>query len=195
MEWYVIVANILGAVGMFVMTFSAIFKKQKITLSFQSVAHLILVVSDIFVKAFSALSQEALCVVRDVLVVTRKLNNAVKIILIILIFGIGMVINIIFDNSNIYGFLGVIGNTLFTIDVFYNSKKIIGFKIISIVNNIIWMLLFMDYQIYTSAIFNAISGIINTITMIWLIVMIRKGKVDGTGSKIEIQSNEEKEEI
>ena len=72
MEWYVIVANILGAIGMFIITFSAIFKRQKITLSFQSVAHLILVVSDIFVKAFSALSQEALCVVRDVLVVTTS---------------------------------------------------------------------------------------------------------------------------
>ena len=185
MEWYLIVANVLGAIGMILIFVTSAFKSKKLVLSVQAGGHLFLAVSDAFAGTYSALAQEILCLTRDIGIVTKKANSIFKIIIIILIAGVGITVNIVVDKCNIFGFLAVLGNLLFTIDIFYNNKKIVGFKIISAVNNILWMMLFINYRIYTSAIANGASFVINVIVAIWLAVMIKKGELDSMGNKIE----------
>ena len=195
MEWYQIVANVLGAIGMILIFVTSAFKNKKLVLSVQAGGHLFLAASDAFAGSWSAFSQELLCLLRDILIVTKKANKVVKIIIIAAIAGIGYGISIA-TKANIFSYLAVTGNVLFTIDIFYNNKSIVGFKIISAVNNVLWMMLFIDIKVYTSAIANGASFFINVGVAIWLFVNIKKGEFDRMGNKINTEEvkEENKEE-
>ena len=186
MRWNEIVANVLGAIGMILIFVTSAFKSKKLSLMVQSGGHLFLGTSDTFASLYSGLAQELICMIRDICIVTKKTNKAVKIIIILLIVGVGLTVNIVSerDRYNVFAYLATLGNLLFTIDIFYNNKKIVGFKIISAVNNILWMMLFINYQIYTSAVANGASFVINLTVTIWLIINIKNGKLDNMGNKI-----------
>ena len=169
---------------------TSVFKNKKLALSVQAGGHLLLSVSDVFANSWSAFSQELLCLLRDILIITKKTNKVVKIIIIIAIAGIGYGICIA-TKANIFSYLTVTGEIFFTIDIFYNNKSIVGFKIISAILNILWMLLFIDIKIYTSAIVNGTSFFINTGVTIWLFINIKKGKLDRIGNKINIKETKE----
>jgi len=187
---FLIIANILGAIGMILFFVTSVFKNKKLALSVQAGGHLLLSVSDVFANSWSAFSQELLCLLRDILIITKKTNKVVKIIIIIAIAGIGYGICIA-TKANIFSYLTVTGEIFFTIDIFYNNKSIVGFKIISAILNILWMLLFIDIKIYTSAIVNGTSFFINTGVTIWLFINIKKGKLDRIGNKINIKETKE----
>ena len=191
MEWYQIVANVLGAIGMILIFVTSAFKSKKLSLAVQSGGHLFLATSDAFASLYSGLAQEVLRMIRDIGIITKKANKAFKIVIIVLILGVGVTVNIISerDRYNVFAYLATLGNLLFTIDIFFNNKKIVGFKIISAVNNVLWMMLFINYQIYTSAIANGAACVINVIVTIWLIIKIKEGKLDNMGNKIITEEN------
>ncbi len=178
-----VVANVFGAIGMVLIFITAIFKSKKLVLSIQSIGHFALGISDIFAGSYSALTQEILCMVRDIGIITKKANIVFKIIIILLIAGLGITVNIIVDNCNIFGFLAVGGNVIFTIDVFFNNKSAILFKFISGVNSVLWMLLFLDYKVYTSAIANGASAVINFGVALYIFIQFREGKMDKLGHR------------
>ncbi len=188
---FIIVANVLGAIGMILIFVTSAFKNKKLVLTVQAGGHLFLAASDAFAGSWSALSQELLCLLRDILIVTKKANKVVKILIIAAIAGIGYGISIA-TKANVFSYLAVTGNVLFTIDIFYNNKSIVGFKIISALNNILWMMLFIDIKVYTSAIANGASFFINIGVAIYLFVNIKKGKFDKMGNKINTEEKEEK---
>ncbi len=178
-----VIANVFGAIGMVLIFITAIFKSKKLVLSIQSIGHFALGLSDIFASSYSALTQEILCMIRDIGIVTKKANLAFKIIILLLIAGLGIAVNIIVDNCNIFGFLAVGGNIIFTIDIFFNNRSAILFKFISGINNILWMLLFIDYKVYTSAIANGASAVINFGVAIFILIQFREGKMDRLGHR------------
>ena len=90
------------------------------------------------------------------------------------------------------GYLVIFANFIWTIDVFYNNKSVVTFKLISALSNFSWMALFLSSQLYTSGIINGISGLINVIVGIILFVKYKKGITDRMGNKIK---QEEKSEI
>ena len=56
----IIVANILGAIGMILIFVTSAFKNKKLVLSVQAGGHLFLAASDAFANSWSAFSQELL---------------------------------------------------------------------------------------------------------------------------------------
>jgi len=176
-------ANIFGAIGIGLIFITAIFKNKNLVLSVQSFGHIFLGISDIFSGAYAALSQEILCMIRDIGIITKKANLAFKIIILLIIAGVGITVNIIVDKCNIFGFFAVGGNILFTIDIFFNNKNVILFKLISAINSLLWMLLFLDYKVYTTAIANGASAVINAFVALYLLIRYKEGKIDRLGHR------------
>ncbi len=192
MDTFKIVANILGFIGMGLIFITSALKNKKLVLTIQSFGHLVLGISDAFAGTYSALAQEALCLVRDIGIISKKANNIFKIIILLAIAAVGITVTIVVDNSNVFAFLAVGGNLIFTIDIFYNNKSVIAFKYVSALNSILWMMLFLNYSVYTSAIINGLSALINIVVGTFILIKFRKGKFDRLGNKI---SNIEKEDL
>jgi uncharacterized membrane protein len=178
-----LLANIFGAIGMVLFFVTAAFKSKKLVLSIQSCGHVFLGISDIFAGSYSSLAQEALCIARDIGIITKKANLAFKLIIIALIAGVGITVNIKYDQSNIFGFIAITGNLLFTIDIFFNNKSAIGFKLVSAVSSFGWMSLFLNYGVYTSAIANGASGLINLGVAIYIFINYKEGKMNRLGHR------------
>jgi hypothetical protein len=57
LEWYQIVANVLGAIGMILIFVTSAFKNKKLVLTVQAGGHLFLAASDAFAGSCSSLFQ------------------------------------------------------------------------------------------------------------------------------------------
>lgn len=189
-----IIVNILGFIGMGLFFITSFLKNKKAVLSLQSGGHIFLAITEYLSGTYSTIVQEALCWIRDIGIITKKANKIFKIIIIILIVGVGITFNIIYDRgkpSYWFGYLVIFANLIWTIDVFYNNKSVIAFKLVSAFSNFCWMALFLSSEVYSSAIWNGLSGIINLIVGIIIFVKYKKNLVDRFGKPI---NQEEKNE-
>lgn len=197
MDVILIIANVLGFIGMGLFFITSALKNKKAVLSFQAVGHVFLAFSEFLQKSYSSIVQEVLCWIRDIGIISKKANKYFKIIILVLIVGVGITFNIIFDRqkpSYWFGYLVIFANLIWTIDVFYNNKNIILFKFISAFSNLSWMALFLSIQVYTSAAINGISGIINIVVGLIILIKYKKGKVDKLGIKMNKEENSEIEQ-
>ena len=200
MDIVLIIANVVAFIGMGLFFITSAFKNKKLVLSVQAIGHVFLAMSEFLTKTYSTIAQEAICLIRDVGIITKKANKWFKIIILILIVVVGVCLNYFIDgkkedvNMVTYwlGYLVIFANFIWTIDVFYNNKSVVTFKLISALSNFSWMALFLSSQLYTSGIINGISGLINVIVGIILFVKYKKGITDRMGNKIKV---EEKSEI
>ena len=192
MDYIAIIANVLGFIGMGLFFITSALKNKKIVLSIQSVGHVFNAVTEYLTNSKASIVQEVLCWIRDMLIVFKKDNKVIRIILILLIVGVGVFVNYKFDNNSIFGYLVIFANLVFTIDIFYNNKNVIVFKFVSAFSNICWMLLFLNTEtpVYTSAIFNGIAGLINITVGIVIFIKYRKKEVNLLGNKIEAKEEE-----
>lgn len=202
MDVVLIIANVLGFIGMGLFFITSALKNKKAVLSIQSVGHLFLAASEFLSKTYSTIAQEALCWIRDMGIITKKANKWFKIIILISIVVVGVCLNYFIDGKkediNIVaywlGYLVIFANFIWTIDVFYNNKSVVTFKLVSAFSNFSWMALFLSSHVYTSGVINGISGVINVVVAIILFVKYKKGITDRLGNKLEIEENTEIEQ-
>ena len=195
MDTVLIVANILSFIGNTLFTLSALLKSKRKILLFQSANHILAIVAEAMMNAYSALAQEAVSLTRNMILLFLNIKSAVvklvlNIICVIVAVSLGVTLNILLNDNVWYGYLPVLGN------LFYSSGVIIAFMIKSsslkaeaiikvglLINSILWAIYGYYVELYPIMIFNIINIVFCIISFIRIGIIINKSK------KIEEQDN------
>ena len=172
-----IVANILGFIALSIVLISAGCKQKKHVLFFNIIAQIIMIISNVFAGLYFAIVQEVFTVIRDVAVYKEKDNKPFRIILLILIVSVGLLVTIFVNENSVLGYIGTLAGLISTLNIFYVKKRIVLFKFGCALVNIIWFIVYIFGQVYTTAIFNIIACVINVIVAFIIIQNNKKSPI------------------
>lgn len=183
-----IIANILSFIGNTLFTLSALLKSKRKILLFQSANHILAIVAEAMMNAYSALAQEAVSLTRNMILLFLNIKSAlVKLILniicVIVAVTTGVLLNIFLNDNVWYGYFPVIGNLFYSIGVIMafmiksnplNSEAII--KIGLFINSVLWAIYGYYVELYPIMIFNIINTVFCVISIVRIIVLFKKAK-------------------
>lgn len=144
----VLIGNILGTIGAIIFLVTSIVKNKKLIVFIQSFAHFTLIISELISKMFASIVQEIVCLIRNFTIITKKNNKTINIILIIVSFIFGVMINILTKPQGspwygpLNGYLGVIATVQFSI-VILVSNSMVKIKISQGISGFLWALNFL----------------------------------------------------
>ena len=188
MDSVFIIANVLSFIGNTLFTLSALLKSKRKILIFQSGNHILAIISEFMMSAYSALSQEAVSLTRNLILLFLNIKSEVvklvlNVICVVVAVTVGVLLNIFLNDNVWYGYLPVIGN------LFYSTGVVIAFmiknsplkseasiKICLFVNSVLWAIYGFYVELYPIMIFNIINMVFCTISMVRIIVLAHKAK-------------------
>ncbi len=183
-----IIANVLSFVGNTLFTLSALLKSKRKILLFQSANHILAIISEFMMNAFSALSQEAVSLTRNAILLFLNIKSEIvklvlNIICVIVAVGLGVTLNILLNDNVWYGYLPVLGN------LFYSTGVIIAFmiknsplkseafiKVCLFINSVLWAVYGYFVELYPIMIFNIINMVFCTISIVRIFILAKKAK-------------------
>lgn len=183
-----IVANVLSFIGNTLFTLSALLKSKRKILLFQSGNHILAIISEFMMSAYSALSQEAVSLTRNLILLFLNIKSEIvklvlNIICVVVAVTVGVLLNIYLNDNVWYGYLPVIGN------LFYSTGVVIAFmiknsplkseasiKICLFINSVLWAIYGFYVELYPIMIFNIINMVFCIISMVRIIVLAHKAK-------------------
>ncbi len=183
-----IIANVLSFIGNTLFTLSSVFKSKKKILICQSSNYILAIISEFMTSAFSAMVQEGMSLIRNIILLFVKTKNKIVKLTITLIcvsisVCVGIIINIYFSNNVWYGYLPIMGTIVYSTAVILafmiNMSEIkaeLVLKIGLVINSIIWSIYGFYVKLYPIAIFNIITIIICIISFIRIILILNKAK-------------------
>jgi len=183
-----LIANILSLIGNVIATSAAFLKSKRNILLFQSSNHVLEIIAQLFTKAYSGLTQEAISLVRNLsLVFIKTAKKAPKLIISVacLVAGlvVGVLFNIYFSNNVLYGYLPIAGAAVYGVFVILaflltldgpTSELLI--KIGIIFNAICWSVYGLFVKIYPIMIFNGVAFVLAVVSIVRIAVAEKKKK-------------------
>ena len=189
-----IIANVLSFIGNALFTLSSIFKSKKKIILCQSSNYVLAIISEFMTGAFSAMVQEGMSLLRNIILLFAKTKNKIVKLVITLIcvtisVVVGIIINYYFSGNVWYGYLPIMGTIVYSTAVILafminmsEVKAELVLKIGLIINSIIWSIYGFYVKLYPIGIFNIITIIICIISIIRIIIITKKHKTCETES-------------
>lgn len=186
MEVYLIIANVLSLIGNTLFTASSILKSKKKILLFQCSNYVLAVISEAMTEAYSGMVQEAMSLVRNIILLFLKTNNKiikliVTIVCVLIAVIAGILINIFVSGNVWYGYLPICGTVIYSTAVILafmlnisEIKSELIIKIGLITNGILWCTYGYFVSLYPIMIFNIITITLCIISLIRIHISLRK---------------------
>ena len=183
-----IIANILSLIGNILFTSSSILKSKKKILIFQSSNYILAIISEIMTAAYSASVQEAISLLRNIIILFVKTKSKiVKLIItiscVVVAVVLGVIINIVFSNNVWYGYLPIFGTIIYSTGIILafmlnisEIKSEFIIKVALIFNCILWATYGIFVRLYPITIFNCVTITLSIISIIRIIIILRKAK-------------------
>ena len=158
--YVLITGNVIALISSIIMVYTGAVKNKKKILYFQSLQIGLSVISNIILGGISGAIINAMGLIRNILCYKDKLRKKEKTFIILL----SSILILRFNNLGLIGLLPLISNTAYII--FMNMKDLIKFKRLIIFTMIMWFIYDLIIQSYTSAIFDAMTILVNTVSII-----------------------------
>ena len=190
MSTVLIIANVLSFIGNLFFCSSALFKRKRQIIIFQTTNHFLSSIAQFLQGAYSGMVQDALSLIKNLVLLfvnenRRVLRLVVNIIVIVACLFIGILINILLSGGVWYGYLPVFSNVLYGIVVllvflkgFKKDTVELMLKSTLIVNAICWGTYGIFVKLYTITFFNGITLIFSLISIILILVHKHRQRSD-----------------
>ena len=181
-----IIANILSLIGNALFTLSSIFKEKKKILLFQNSNYILAIISEFMTGAYSAMVQESLSFVRNIILLFVKDNNKkmkliITLLCVITAVTVGIFINVKYSGNVWYGYLPIIGTIVYSTAIilafmvkFSQINAELCIKIGLTINSVIWATYGGFVQLYPILVFNIITIILCIISFVRIHKMKKK---------------------
>ncbi len=161
---------IIGGIAMAVFLISPVLKTRKQILIDQTIAHVILAISEALMSTFSSIVQETVSIMRNTSVLLGKNTKWLNIILVAFGALFGLIANIVWDGNSWYGYLPIIANLEYSIIVISPLKSEKYLKLSLSISSYLWAIFFIVSQNYLAGGFNIVTATIALITSLMLFV-------------------------
>ncbi len=141
------------------MVYSGLIRKKEKIIYIQTIQILLFVISNLVLGGITGAITNAFACIRNILFYKNKLGNKEKILLVI----ITSVFSLFFNNLGLWGLLPLISTVVYTLLI--DLKDVVKFKILVITTVILWFIYDIYIQSYTSAIFDFMTIVTNTIAI------------------------------
>ena len=155
----IIIGNIIAFIGSVLLVYSGIIKEKKKIIYVQTVQIGLFVVSNFVLGGITGAIINVISCIRNILCYKDKLRVKEKIILLI----ISIILSLSFNNLGIIGMLPLIATITYTLLMDIND--VIKFKIVLIITSILWGVHDIYIKSYSSAIFDFLCAITNSISI------------------------------
>ena len=153
----IVIGNILALIGSLLMVYSGLIKKKNKIIYVQTVQMLMFVLSNAVLGGITGMITNFFGCVRNILCYKNKLKNKEKILLALLTCMFSLSLN----NLGIIGILPLISTVVYTLLI--DLKDVVKFKILIISTITLWLIYDIYIQSYTSAIFDFMTVVTNSI--------------------------------
>ena len=157
-----IIGNIIALIGSILMVYVGVIKDKKGILFVQSLQIALLAISNLVLNGISGFIINTINFIRNIICYKEALSLKVKILLSI----ISIILTIYFNNHGLLGYLPLISGFIYL--WFMTVKDVIKFKILIIVSVVFWLIYDFIIQSYTASVFDLITIIISSISVIKL---------------------------
>ena len=157
-----IIGNIIALIGSILMVYVGVIKDKKGILFVQSLQIALLAISNLVLNGISGFIINTINFIRNIICYKEALSLKVKILLSI----ISIVLTIYYNNFGLIGYLPLISGLIYL--WFMTVKDVIKFKILIIVSVVFWLIYDFIIQSYTASVFDLITIIISSISVIKL---------------------------
>ncbi len=158
----IIIGNIIALIASLLMVYSGIIKQKEKILYVQTVQIGLSVVSNIVLGGIVGAIINALSCIRNILCYKNRLGLKEKIVITVL----AAFLSIKFNNLGLIGMLPLISTITYL--WLMNIKNVIKFKGLIIFTMILWLIYDLTIKSYSSAVFDLMTAITNTYTIIKL---------------------------
>ena len=148
-----IIGNIIALIGSILMVYVGVIKDKKGILFVQSLQ---------IANGISGFIINTINLIRNIICYKEALSLKVKILLSI----ISIILTIYFNNHGLLGYLPLISGLIYL--WFMTVKDVIKFKILIIVSVVFWLIYDITIQSYTASLFDLITIIVSSISVIKL---------------------------
>ncbi|MCR5231491.1 MAG: YgjV family protein [Acholeplasmatales bacterium] len=193
----ILIAYIISTLGFILFTLASALKRKETILTFQSIGNLLCGISEIMTNAWAGLVQDAVNLIRNIFVLSKKMNKVLSVVFILLAFGAGMLVIILDLNSDNevtkahawYGLLPMFATVEYSIIVLIPDVSVSLIKASLMVSSTCWAIYGLIVRLYTITVFNVITFILAVTTLI--IYLVKKKR---SNKQVEdVCLNEEKE--
>ena len=158
----IIIGNIIALIASLLMVYSGIIKQKKKILYVQTIQIGLLVVSNMVLGGIVGAIINALSCIRNILCYQDRLELKEKLVITVL----ATFLSIKFNNLGLIGLLPLISTITYLWSM--NTKNLIKFKGLIIFTMILWFIYDLTIKSYSSAVFDLMTAITNTYTIIKL---------------------------
>ena len=158
----IIIGNIIALIASLLMVYSGIIKQKKKILYVQTIQIGLLVVSNMILGGIVGAIINLLSCIRNILCYQDRLGLKEKLVITIL----ATFLSIKFNNLGLIGLLPLISTITYLWSM--NTKNLIKFKGLIIFTMILWFIYDLTIKSYSSAVFDLMTAITNTYTIIKL---------------------------
>ena len=155
----IIVGNIIALIGSLFMVYSGIIKNKKKTIYVQTVQIVMSIISNIVLGGITGAIINTISCIRNILCYKDKLKIKEKAILIAL----STTLSLCFNNLGLIGILPLISTITYTI--LMDIKDVTKYKLLVIFTMILWCIYDINIKSYSSAIFDFLNIITNSIAI------------------------------
>ena len=157
-----IIGNIIALIGSLLMVYASVIKDKKGILFVQSLQIGLFAISNLVLNGISGFIINTINFIRNIICYKEVLTLKVKIVLSI----ISTVLTVYFNNLGLIGYLPLISGLIYL--WFMTVKDVIKFKILIIVSVAFWLIYDFTIQSYTASLFDLITIIVSSISVIRL---------------------------
>lgn len=183
-----IIANVLSFIGNTFFTISAILKSKKKIVLFQSTNYIFAIVAEVMKEAYSGMVQEAVSLVRNIILLfvkedNKKLKAIISIFCVVVSVVVGVILNVKLDDNVWHGYLPIIGSVVYSTVVIIaflvemdalNAELIIKSGLL--INSIVWAMYGGFVRLYPIMGFNIANIVLCIISIVRVFVMKRQVK-------------------
>ena len=155
----IIIGNIIALIASLLMVYSGLVRKKEKIIYIQTIQMLMFVLSNAVLGGITGIITNIFGCIRNMLCYKKKLKNKEKIMLVV----ITSIFSLFFNNLGLWGLLPLISTVVYTLLI--DLKDVVKFKILVISTVILWFIYDIYIQSYTSAIFDFMTIITNTIAI------------------------------
>ena len=144
---------------------STLLNDKRQIIGLQAMNHALAVIGGSLLKGYSGVVQDAIGLIRNVIVLKEKQTKFLKILFV----GLGLVLGILFNNRGWIGLLPIIGSTEYAIVIVNEKTTERTIKKAIIASTLLW-------AIYSLFLYNIVNVVANLVTMISAILYLIRNK-------------------
>ena len=155
-----VIGNIIALIASLIMVYSGVLKQKKKILYFQTIQIGLSVISNLVLGGISGAIINMINFIRNILCYKDKLGTKEKIVIMLL----ATILILKFNNLGILGFLPLISTITYL--WLMNIKDVKKFKILIAGTMFMWFIYDVTIKSYTSAVFDAMTVIVNLVSIL-----------------------------